>query len=316
MTKNNQEQSITAVIGLGSQAKAWALNLRDSGHQVYIGLRHESPSIGKAEELNFPFFVLGPELTQYKTILLLIPDQNHLAFLEEYAQFIKNGARVIYAHGASMVEHSLAKKFPHCHHLLLAPKAIASEVRFQYQTKGKLGAIYSVEQSPQQSKDEEFLLGLARELGITGGPYPASFQQEAYSDLFSEQSILCGLLPYAAELSYQTLREKGMPKEVAYMECWLEVKLICDAMVKMGPLAFFQLISPYALVGGEKAQKLIFDKGYQKTLESLWTDIENGEFFKEVHSPKNKSLRQTVINYWENSELEKVHQDLKANLIP
>ena len=100
------------------------------------------------------------------------------------------------------------------------------------------------------------------------------------------------------------------------MECWLEVKLIADAMVKMGPVEFFKLISPHALVGSEVAREKIFDKGQQEVIEKLRQDIWNGNFFKHVNNLDVTSLRNQIIGHWENGELQSTYETLKEDLIP
>jgi len=237
-------------IGLGSQTKAWIANLKDSQVNAQVYFRSDSPSIKLAQELNYP---ISNQLKDHKIIFLLIPDAEHLKFLRENQNSIAQDTLIIFAHGASVMEHNLPEIFPQWNFALLAIKAIASEIRFQYLNKGKLGAVSSFEFIKDNKKEEisKLINEIAEKVGVTAGPYAATFEQEAKADLFSEQSLLCGLLPYAAEQSYSLLRQHGIPKELAFMECWLEVKLIADAMVKMGPEDFFNLISPHALMGSE-----------------------------------------------------------------
>ncbi len=310
------KQAPLVIVGFGNQAKAWALNLRDSGWSIVIALRKESSSRTLASQMNFELIEIGKALSAFQQLILLIPDHCHLEFLQESQNILSQETRLVYAHGASYDEHNFKKNFPHFSHLLLAPKAIASEVRFQFQTNGKLGACSSLEASLNPQKDSLFLQELSQDLGITGGPYPTTFREEAFADLVSEQSLLCGLLPYAALHSYNILRAKGITPELAFMECWLEVKFIADAMIKMGPESFFQLISPNALIGAEYAQNLFFDKEYQKKLEHLCEQIENGEFFSLAAQTKLPKMRKKIADFWKNTELNKVHQKLAKDLIP
>lgn len=298
-------------IGLGSQALAWVLNLRDSGFDVEVWLRPNSSSLETAHKLELP---LATDLSPI--ILLLIPDQQHAHFLEQHHHNIKKGSAIIYAHGASCTQHELQKKYPEFNHLLLAPKAIASEVRFQFETGGQLGACSSTEHALPNDLEACTILinNLARGIGITAGPYPTSFNQEAYADLFSEQSLLCGLLPYAAKKSFDLLRQKGISQEVAYMECWLEVKLIATAMLEYGPEGFFDVISPHALLGAHKAQELFFDKAYQNILEQLYREVEDGTFFKEADGQNVEQVRSQIKEFWRSSELQHVHDKIIDHL--
>ena len=230
------------IVGLGSQAKSWALNLRDSGIKVNILLREKSPSFQLAKQLNFKTLTFEKDdLSSFNIFLLLTPDHTHEDILSKYQGLFKDQTYFVYAHGFSYCKSNLKTLFPQWNHLLLAPKAIASEVRFQYETKGKLAAAYSTEGAKDQEKAQEIISWLSQGIGINVGPFPVSFQEECFADLFSEQSLLCSILPYASSLSFKKLREKGVSKEIAYFECWAELKLICDALVKMGPTGFFNV---------------------------------------------------------------------------
>ena len=305
------------IIGFGSQAKAWAANLRDSGFNISIALRENSSSKELVLKKGFKLLQLETsELSEVNNFALLTPDHTHLETLTNNISFLKDKVNFIYAHGYSYSAFALKEKFPKVNHLMLAPKAIASEVRFQYENDGKLGAAYSVEDDLNSKEtSRELILHIAKSLGITAGPFEASFLEETNADLFSEQSLLCSVLPYGALLSYNKLRERGVKREIAYLECWLEVKLIADAMVKMGPVEFFKLISPNALIGGEKAQKLLFDKQYHEKLDSRADDIWNKDFFTECENLDFNKLRSDVLEKWEKEELLEVHNELKSSLI-
>lgn len=308
----NQNTPIV-IIGFGNQAKAWALNLRDSGREVCILLRDNSPSTELVEGLGFKTLSFNEQLKDFHDFVVLTPDHTHAEILKELEQKIPKESKLIFAHGYSYIKDNFKDLYPQWNLLMLAPKAIASEVRFQYQTKGKLGAVFSLE--GQNENQEAWLMELAKALGITSGPHQTSFKDECFADLFSEQSLLCGLLPYAALKSFNLLRAKGISPEVAYMECWLEVKLIADAMVKKGPLEFFKLISPNALIGGEKAREMLFDKAYQNKIERLWNDIESGSFFKEIDQSDFSQKKNQVLEFWKGQELSKVHDNLIGDLI-
>ena len=306
------------VIGFGSQAKSWALNLRDSGFDVHIILRKKSPSKELVKKLGFKPLIFGEaDLKAYSTFLMLTPDHTHAEILKTYRADFPPQSIFIYAHGFSFCHGSFGETFPEFKHLLLAPKAIASEVRFQYETQGKLGAAFSLEtvEDPEEKKyANEVLMKISKGIGINVGPFPVSFKEECYADLFSEQSLLCSLLPYASSLSFKKLREKGVSPEIAYFECWAELKLICDALTKLGPLNFFNLISPNALIGGEKAKKLLFDDQFEKKLNSLIDDIWSEKFFKEVENTDIEKLRTKVNSYWKAEEIQTLHQQVGKEL--
>jgi ketol-acid reductoisomerase len=305
------------IIGFGSQAKAWAANLKDSGVNVTIALRKNSPSYELARKKGYNTIELeSDELSNSSVFVLLTPDHTHLETLTANSKFFNEGSVIVYAHGYSYSAFDLKAKFPQLSHLMLAPKAIASELRFQFENEGKLGAVYSVEDDTQTpGKSRDLIFSIAKSIGITAGPYEASFLEETNADLFSEQSLLCSMLPYGALHAYNKLREKGVQREIAYLECWLEVKLIADAMVKMGPTEFFKLISPNALIGGEKARKVLFDKQYHEKLDSLANDIWNQDFFTECETLDFNQLRSDVLEMWEKEELSLTHNELRDSLI-
>ncbi|MCR9204961.1 MAG: NAD(P)-binding domain-containing protein, partial [Halobacteriovoraceae bacterium] len=298
------------LIGFGSQGQAWAKNLRDSGYSVEVFLRKDSPSTQKVLSQNFS---LVKNLKSAKVILLLIPDQEHVNFYKQYGKSLTDQTLVIYAHGASLCEHSWNKTYSNLNHVLLAPKAIASELRGQYLNKGKLGAVYSLEHTKEEDHKDE-ILSLAKDLGITAGPFEVTFLQETHADLLSEQSLLCGLIPYAAKKCFDFLVSKGIPKELAYMEAWHEVKLIGNAMDKLGPENFFNLISPHAFTGALKAKDKFINESFDGHLSSLFEDIQSGKFFEESNHEKNDSRKREEILHWKESELQKTYENLKSNL--
>ena len=302
-----------AIVGFGSQAKAWALNLRDSGLEVAIFLKNNSPSNSLATQMGFHVKNLDgktkEEYSEYKLIMLLIPDDQHISFFEKYATVFSKQTHFIYAHGFSLTKFDLKKAYHQFHHSLLAPKAIASEVRFQYETKGKLGAAYS----PATPALEDEVVSLAHAVGIRA-LYPAQVEEETKADLFSEQSLLCSMLPYLSLHSYNILRKNGIGKEVAFMECFLELKSISKAFVSLGPEDFFKLISPNALIGSQKGKKLLIGSEFEKNLEKIMTDINDGTFYREVEIDANL-IRQQVLNEWNQEELTKTYKELKKDLI-
>ena len=299
-----------AIIGFGSQAKAWALNLKDSKQDVLIALNKSSKSRELAKKLGFTVIDLESDaLKKTNTFVMLIPDDQHLSFLEKNSAFLPIGSHLIYAHGFSLSKHNLAQKFPQFTHSLLAPKAIASEVRYQYEIHGKIGAaIYS-----SSTEADKIIRSIAAHAGFTA-LYSSHFDEETAADLFSEQSFLCSILPYVALKSFNVLRKNGISQEVAFMECFLELKSISQAIVTLGPEAFFNLISPNALIGSQKGRELLLGAEFDQALEKIMTDINNKKFYSEVEVDAD-ALRKKVTLEWEKEELSQVFKKLKADLI-
>jgi ketol-acid reductoisomerase len=306
----DEVNSPVTIIGFGSQSKAWALNLKDSKQDVSIALNKNSKSRELATKLSFKIIDLESDALKHSNILvMLIPDDQHLKFMEANHSFIRNGAHILYAHGFSLSKEDLSKRFPQFTHSLLAPKAIASEVRYQYEIHGKIGAAYFA----PNSESEKVLRIVARHAGFTA-LYKSHFDEETKADLFSEQSFLCSILPYVALKSYNMLRKNGVGQEVAFMECFLELKSISQAIVTLGPEAFFKLISPNALIGSQKGRHLLLGKEFDLSLEKLITEINDRKFYKEVEVDADL-LRVQVLAEWDKEELTQVFKRLKSDLI-
>ncbi len=304
-------QNQLAIVGFGSQAKAWALNLKDSKQNVTIILRKNSPSQKLALDLGFQVSHPDDSMKHFSIFLMLFPDDQHLQFLNEHHTHLSPKSHLIYGHGFSLSKSQLRKLYPQFTHSLLAPKAIASEVRFQYETKGKIGAVIDVGDQLEARENEVRLL--AKLAGISA-IYQGSFDEETKADLFSEQSLLCSVLPYVSLKSYNLLRKNGISKEVAFMECFLELKSISQALVQLGPQAFFNLISPNALIGSQKGRDFLLGDQFDSQLEKLWNDISNQKFYEEVEVDANQ-VRKKVIEEWKNEELSEVFNQLKKDLI-
>lgn len=299
------------IIGFGNQSKAWAKNLRDSGYEINIYLRENSPSIELVKELGFNI-ISKNELKNFQTFALLIPDEAHLSFLKSHSELLPNEAIILYAHGFSLLYQSILSDFKDFNHILLAPKAIASELRFQYECKGGLGGVYSLEHVKAEIFKEHVLeIGTALGLKVM---HESTCEQETIADLFSEQSILCSIIPYAAAKSFNKLVDNGIDPEVAYFECWYEVKLIVDTLIKIGPYEFFKLISPNALMGSEVGKSLFFDMEFEKKMEDMFQNIKSGNFVKTVESQDIEQVKADVLSFWKDQKLNNIHSKLKEKL--
>ncbi len=310
----NAQNSI-AIIGYGNQAKTWAKNLRDSGREVTILLRTDSSSFIDVEQNGFETKDLSFGLLEkFKYFIMLTPDHTHYSILDKIKDLLPGDRTFIYAHGFSFTTTKIKKINKEWNHLLLAPKAIASKLREYYVSKLPLAAVYDCSESNDVEDSTLFIKKLAKDLGITSGPYQASFEEETKADLLSEQSILCALIPYGALECYNNLRNKGVSQEVAYFESWYEVKLIVDTMIEKGPLEFFSLISPNALIGSEKGRKILCGKQFKNNMKKLNKDIFDNTFYKEVANTDFKKISKDVKDFWKKEELEQIHQKMSKDL--
>lgn len=304
------------IIGFGNQARSWAQNLKDSGARVRVALRIGSPTASLAQSMGFePVEVGSAEFYEDTTFALLTPDDSHGEFLKQFAHGFKKGSVMLYAHGFSCLEGDFTRTYPDLQHVLFAPKAIGTELRRQFLIQGKLGAVYSLEYVKDENHViEEFIKDLARSLGVNLGPYPTTFQRETQADLYSEQGLLCSLIPYTASEMFNHLVESGVEPELAYFECWHELKLIVNAMVEMGPLAFYDLISPNALIGAEKGREKLITPEFKENLEGLLKDIQSGQFQKELREgPTVDEIRQRTRQRWTEAPLTKTFQNINRS---
>lgn len=302
---------------MGNQAKAWTLNLKDSGWDVMVAVRKPEQHQALLSSWGIKSITLNSaEKMNHDYIAILTPDHTHLEILQKNAANIKTGATLLYAHGFSMMEHKLQEKFPQFYHALFAPKAIASELRYQYETKGKLGAVSSLEliNATQKKQTSDFIQLLAAGLGITSGPYPTTFKNETMADLFSEQTLLCALIPYASNSVYKKLRSHNIDKELAYFEAWYEVKLIVDTLIKIGPKDFFNLISPNALLGAHLSVSHLVDDDFEQKIDQIWQEIEQGKFQDKLKKLDYNTIKKQIENFWADQELTQTHNELKSTL--
>lgn len=290
------------ILGFGSQAQAWCANLSDEAWDLEIILRESSSSKQKVESLGFSILnIHQSRFDQVKALAFLIPDHLHLEILNDLAPRLNPKTIIILAHGYSHHAFGLKTLFPHLRFALLAPKAIASELRLRKLNQQSLAAVWDCSGDDEV---KELLFKIMQDLGISY-KVQASFEEETKADLFSEQTILCSLLPYGSKLAFDHLVSKGINPELAFIECWMELKLIADAMVQRGPEAFFQLISPNALIGSSTARQSLLGEDYQKKLKAIYSKIESGEFYRECQSISVDEHRRIVLDEWRESQLQK-----------
>lgn len=302
------------IIGFGNQAKAWAQNLSDSAFPFRVALQPDSASFDKVASLGFETIEIGTkDFFEDRAFVLLTPDHTHHSFMTNYGHQFNEGSVILYNHGFSLTKYKFQEHFSHLKHALFAVKAIGSEIRKQYLVKGQMGAVYSFEfiksETPQL---EEWMHKMAEALGINMGIFKTTFEHETQADLYSEQGLLCSLIPYTAGEMFKHLVDSGIEPELAYLECWHEMKLIANAMVDKGPEGFFDLISPNALVGSEKGYQRLFTPEFKSNLKSLLTEIQDHKFNQELDEADVEGLRKTIRNRWSEAPLMKTFLDINS----
>jgi ketol-acid reductoisomerase len=302
------------IIGFGNQACAWSQNLQDSTFPFRVALMPDSPSFEKAIALGMETVEIGSkEFFQDSAYVLLTPDHTHHGFMTTYGHQFRPGSVILYNHGFSLTKELFHQHFPHLQHVLFAVKAIGSEIRKQYLVKGKLGGVYSLEHVKGDAQSlEKWMEKLAHALGLNMGIYKTTFKHETQADLYSEQGLLCSIVPYTAGAMFRHLVESGIEPELAYFECWHELKLVVNAMVDKGPEGFYDLISPNALIGSEKGYQRLMTPAFESNLKSLLTDIQSQKFDKEMDVANVEELRKTIRARWSETPLMKTFNQINS----
>ncbi|MDO8433655.1 MAG: ketol-acid reductoisomerase [Candidatus Binatus sp.] len=270
-----------AVIGFGSQGHAHALNLRDSGMEVCVGLGKSSPSRAKAAQQGLPVFDTAEAARQADIIMMLVPDEMGSEIYEaEIAKHLTKGKYLAFGHGFN-IHFKFIQPPPDVNVFMIAPKGPGHLVRSEY-TKGRgVPCLLAVQQDP--SKDTA-KVGLAYGSAIGGARaavIETTFKEETETDLFGEQSVLCGGLTELIRAGYETLVEAGYAPEMAYFECLHEVKLIVDLIYEGGISNMRYSISNTAEYGDMTRGKRVVGGPSREAMKQILADIQSGKFANE-----------------------------------
>jgi ketol-acid reductoisomerase len=269
-----------AVLGFGSQGHAHALNLKDSGLHVIIGLYDGSKSIPVAREKGFEVFNTGEAVRRADVIFVALPDTKQAAaYLKDIAPNLSAGKTLLFSHGFSIHFKTVVPP-KNVNVILVAPKGPGHIVRRQF-TEGKgVPSLIAVYQNPGKQA-RRVALAWARGIGATrAGVLETSFKEETETDLFGEQTVLCGGTTALVQAGYEVLVEAGYQPEMAYFECLHELKLIVDLMNEAGISGMRFSISETAKWGDVTLGPKIIDAGVKKRMKSALKDIQSGRFAK------------------------------------
>jgi ketol-acid reductoisomerase len=270
-----------AVIGYGSQGHAHALNLRDSGVEVEVGLREGSPSWAKAEEDGLTVKTVADAVKGAQLVSILLPDQVQPQVWEgEIAPNLAPGAAVLFAHGFN-VHFGRIQPPPEHDVIMVAPKGPGHVVRRLFTEGYGTPAIVAVQ---QDASGQAFDLARAYGMGIgagRAGMIQTSFAEETETDLFGEQAVLCGGVTELIRLGFETLVEAGYQPEIAYYECLHELKLIVDLIWEGGLSGMRYSISDTAEYGDLTRGPKVIDEHVRDNMRKLLSDIREGVFAQE-----------------------------------
>ncbi|MBT2685030.1 ketol-acid reductoisomerase [Bacillus sp. ISL-37] len=268
-----------AVIGYGSQGHAHAQNLRDSGHQVVVGLR-QGKSWAQAEEDGFRVLSVREACEAADVVMVLLPDEKQPAVYEsEIKPALTAGKALAFAHGFNVHFHQVEPP-EDVDVFLVAPKGPGHLVRRTYEEGAGVPALIGVHQDVT-GQAKELALAYAKGVGAArAGVLETNFQEETETDLFGEQAVLCGGLTSLVKAGFETLVEAGYQKEVAYFECMHELKLIVDLMYEQGLEGMRHSISDTAQWGDFVSGPRVINEETKARMKEVLEDIQSGSFAK------------------------------------
>ena len=270
-----------AIIGYGSQGHAHALNLKDSGVEVCVGLRDGSSSKNKAENAGLDVKSMSDAAEWADVIMLLAPDTEQKSIYDEHiVGGLEPGNAVAFAHGFN-VRFGRIKAPEGVDCIMIAPKGPGHLVRRTYTEGGGVPALIAVEQDAT-GKAKELALSYAEAIGgARAGVIETTFPEETETDLFGEQVVLCGGLTRLVQAGFETLTEAGYAPEIAYFECLHEVKLIVDLMYEEGIAGMRYSISDTAEYGDLTRGPLIVTDETKAEMRRILDEIQSGKFADE-----------------------------------
>lgn len=273
-----------AVVGYGSQGHAHALNLRDSGVSVKIGLHAGSQSAERAKADGFEVLEVAEAVAASDWIVLLTPDEVQPAlYREQIAPHLAQGATLLFGHGFNIHFRRIEPR-EDLDVIMAAPKGPGHTVRSTFKAGGGVPALVAAEQDASgQALQKAIAYASAIGAGKTG-IIATGFREETETDLFGEQTVLCGGLPELILAGYETLVEAGYPPELAYFECLHETKLIVDLIYEGGLSNMFYSVSNTAEYGGGSVGPKIIDESVRERMREALGRIRRGEFAREFAS--------------------------------
>ena len=270
-----------AIIGYGSQGHAHALNLRDSGMDVRVGLRADSASRPKAEQAGLRVVDTATAAREADIVMMLVPDEQGGEIYEgEIAPGLKPGKSLAFGHGFNIHYKKIVPPAG-VNVFMVAPKGPGHLVRSEYQKGRGVPCLLAVAQDPS-GDTKQIGLAYAKAIGGTrAGVLETSFKEETETDLFGEQSVLCGGLTELIRAGYETLVEAGYSPEMAYFECLHEVKLIVDLIYEGGIANMRYSISNTAEYGDMTRGRRVIGEETRKAMKAILADIQSGKFADE-----------------------------------
>lgn len=303
-----------AIIGYGSQGHAHALNLRDSGLDVMVGLYQGSSSWSKAEADGLNVATVAEASAQADLIMVLLPDETQKSvYTQEIAPHLTAGKVLAFAHGFN-IHFSQVVPPKDVDVIMVAPKGPGHLVRRVFTQGQGVPALFAIYQDGSgQARDRA--MAYAKGIGATrAGILETTFREETETDLFGEQAVLCGGLSALIKAGFEILVEAGYQPELAYFECLHEVKLIVDLVVEGGLANMRYSISNTAEYGDYTRGPRLINEAVRQEMRKILAEIQSGQFAKEfvLENQAGKPMFTAMRRQEAQHPIEEVGQDLRA----
>ena len=265
------------IIGYGNQGRPQALNLKDSGIDVVVGLRDGSPSIGRVLDDDLSTASLVEAVASADVIMMLAPDEMLAAIYRLIEPYIRQGAALGFSHGLA-IRFGFIVPRPDLDVFMVAPKGPGVALRSLYEAGRGMIALYAVAQDVSDGA-EELALAYGRAIGCgRAGLLASTFAEECEADLFNEQAVVWGAVPEILIAGFDTLVGAGISEEVAYLECVGELKLIAELIETRGIAGMREAISNTAELGAVLGGPRIVDEGVRSRMKTILEEIRAGRF--------------------------------------
>jgi ketol-acid reductoisomerase len=305
-----------AIIGYGSQGHAHALNLKDSGVQVVVGLRETSSSVAKAREQGLEVLSVVEAASRGDLVMILLPDElHHQVWETDIADGIAPGNMLLFGHGFS-IHYGEVVPPPGVDVAMVAPKGPGHLVRRQFLEGSGVPGLIAVAQDATGNA-RALALAYAKGIGCTrGGVIETTFKDETETDLFGEQAVLCGGVSELVQAGFETLVGAGYDPEMAYFECLHEVKLIVDLMYEKGLAGMRYSISNTAEYGDYTRGKRVITEETRAAMRKILGEIQSGDFAREWIA-ENRAGQENFLRMREeqaNTQIEEVGKELRSHM--
>jgi ketol-acid reductoisomerase len=305
-----------AIIGYGSQGHAHALNLKDSGVRVVVGLRASSSSVVKAREHGLEVLEPGDAASHGDVVMILVPDELHRQVWESgVSDGVAAGNLLMFGHGFS-IHYGEVVPPPDVDVALVAPKGPGHLVRRQFLEGSGVPGLVAVHQDASGNA-LDLALAYAKGIGCTrGGVIETTFKDETETDLFGEQAVLCGGVTELVRAGYETLVDAGYDPRLAYFECLHELKLIVDLMYEKGIAGMRYSISNTAEYGDMTRGKRIISDVTRDAMKKILADIQSGAFAREwiAENRAGQENFQRLRDEQSRHQVEVVGRELRAQM--